>query len=172
MSKIRFFTPDQPPSPPKKLKTAYRLTNWPVYNQALIQRGYLTLWFDEQTLAQWYHSGPRPPARPYRYSQACIECSLSLKYLLGLAFRQTQGRIASLLKAMKLDLQAPSYTQLCRRQAHLSPQVTPLKSPSADDQPIHVVVDSTGLKVYGEGERSAAAVESASTWHQPAAYLA
>jgi hypothetical protein len=70
-------------------------------------------------------------------------------------FRQTEGFIASLFEAMKLDLQTPSYSQLCRRQAQLTQQLTPAPSPSASQEPIYVVVDSTGLKVYGEGDGAA-----------------
>lgn len=72
--------------------------------------------------------------------------------MLLLAFRQPQGFIASLLEAMKLSLQTPSYSQLCRRQAKLTSQLEPFPSSSASQEPIYVVVDSTGLKVYGEGE--------------------
>ena len=136
----------------KQPKPQYRLTNWPAYNQALIQRGSLQLWIDEDTLQNWYYQGPHKPGGAYRYSDACIECALRIKYVLGLAFRQTQGFIASLFEAMKLTLQPPSYSQLCRRQAQLTQQLTPAKSLPASQEPAYVVIDSTGLKVYGEGE--------------------
>ena len=113
----------------KQPKTRYRLTNWPAYNQALIQRGSLQLWVDEDTLQNWYYQGPQKPGGAYRYSDACIECALRIKYVLALAFRQTQGFIASLFEAMKLALQTPNYSQLCRRQARLSQQLTPAPSP-------------------------------------------
>lgn len=161
--KIRFFDPKDELKPvrnaqktkfrpDKQPKTQYRLTNWSAYNQALIQRGNLQLWVDEDTLQNWYFQGPQKPGGAYRYSETCIECALRIKYVLSLAFRQTEGFIASLFEAMKLDLQTPSYSQLCRRQAQLTQQLTPAPSPSASQEPIYVVVDSTGLKVYGEGE--------------------
>ena len=65
MPKIRFFEPAEN-KPPQKI--TYRLTNWPDYNRALIQRGALTLWLDEQTLADWYHQGPQLPGGTYLYS--------------------------------------------------------------------------------------------------------
>ncbi|MBC3795102.1 hypothetical protein FH603_5637 [Spirosoma sp. LMG 31447] len=161
--KIRFFDPKDElkpvrtaqktkSRPHKQPKTQYRLTNWSAYNQALIQRGNLQLWVDEDTLQNWYFQGPQKPGGAYRYSETCIECALRIKYMLSLAFRQTEGFIASLFEAMKLDLQTPSYSQLCRRQAQLTQQLTPTPSPSASQEPTYVVVDSTGLKVYGEGE--------------------
>ncbi|MBC3789179.1 hypothetical protein FHK02_5763 [Spirosoma sp. LMG 31448] len=161
--KIRFFDPKDELNPVrtaqktksrphKQPKTQYRLTNWSAYNQALIQRGNLQLWVDEDTLQNWYFQGPQKPGGAYRYSETCIECALRIKYMLSLAFRQTEGFIASLFEAMKLDLQTPSYSQLCRRQAQLTQQLTPTPSPSASQEPTYVVVDSTGLKVYGEGE--------------------
>ncbi len=149
MSKIHFFTPADN-IPPKK--SAYRLSNWPEYNKALVQRGAITLWLDEQTLAQWYHQGPHSPGGVLRYSDRCLEAALALKAILGLAFRQTQGLIQSVLKTMKLTLQTPSYSQLCRRQARQTPFAGLPSPPFMKAEPIHIVVDSTGLKVFGEGE--------------------
>jgi hypothetical protein len=161
--KIRFFKPEDNLKTPKTDQNAksqcenppkvrYRLTNWATYNQALIQRGRLELWLDEQTRQSWYHSGPQNPGGAYRYSDACIQAALQIKYVLGLAFRQTQGFIASLLEAMHLNLQTPSYSQLCRRQVGRLPVRTPGPTPPPGEQSAYVVVDSTGLKVYGEGE--------------------
>ena len=160
---IHFFTPETVKRAPKKRKKPssrhtdkpkerYRLTNWPDYNRALIQRGRLQLWLDEQTLQNWYYSGQRHRGGAYRYSDACIECALQLKYVLGLAFRQTQGLLTSLIELMGMNLQIPSYSQLCRRQAQLSQQLPAKSEASLNPQGLYVVVDSTGLKVYGEGE--------------------
>lgn len=157
MPKIHFFSPQdntspKTASPPPNPKKTYRLTNWPDYNKALIQRGAITLWLTEQTLAEWYYQGPRLPGGIYRYSDTCIQCILSIKAVLGLAFRQTQGLICSLFQVMRLQLQPPSYTQLCRRQAKLMSAFEPPKCPLDCNRSLHLVVDSTGLKVFGEGE--------------------
>jgi hypothetical protein len=160
---IHFFTPEIVKKAPKKRKKAtfttenkskarYQLTNWPAYNQALIQRGRLQLWLDEQTLQNWYYSGERRRGAAYRYSDACIECALQLKYVLGLAFRQTQGLLSSLIELMDMNLHIPSYSQLCRRQARLNHQLSTKPSPIINSQGGYIVVDSTGLKLYGEGE--------------------
>ena len=160
MPKLRFFTQadNQPPTTqtkprePKTKQEKYRLTNWPAYNKALINRGFITLWLNEDTLAQWYYHGPCTPGGLFRYSDQCIQAALALKAVFQLAFRQTQGLIQSLLEAMKIKLHVPSYTQLCRRQATLKPFSAPVPPSNTSPQAIHLVIDSTGLKVYGEGE--------------------
>ncbi|AEI49270.1 IS5 family transposase [Runella slithyformis] len=157
MPKIHFFTqaenlPPKAQRNPPIPKEKYRLTNWPEYNKALINRGFVTLWLNEKTLTQWYYQGPRTRGGLLRYSDQCIQAALALKAAFRLAFRQTQGLIQSLLAIMKIDIQVPSYSQLCRRQAHLQAFHTPQKPTDNQVKPIHLVVDSTGLKVYGEGE--------------------
>jgi len=157
MPKIHFFTQadNQPPKVEKEPpipKAKYRLTNWPEYNKALIHRGNITLWLDERTLSQWYYQGPRSAGGLFLYSEQCILAALSLKVVFQLAFRQTQGLIQSILDAMKMELQVPSYTQLCRRQARNSAFTPPMPASESASEPIYIVLDSTGLKVYGEGE--------------------
>jgi hypothetical protein len=157
MPKIHFFTQadNQPPKAQKEPpipKVKYRLTNWPDYNKALIQRGFVAIWLDQNTLDQWYYQGPRTAGGLFRYSEQCIQAALALKAVFRLAFRQTQGLIQSLLDLMKMDLQVPCYTQLCRRQARINAFTPPTPPSESPAEPIYVVLDSTGLKVYGEGE--------------------
>ena len=160
MPKLHFFTQadNQVPKKPKKAKNpqpakeTYRLTNWPEYNKALIDRGFVTLWLTEDTLANWYHQGPRAPGGLFRYSDRCIQAALALKAVFRLAFRQTQGLIQSVLATMKMTLQVPSYTQLCRRQAKAVAFSAPVPAQDSIVEALHIVIDSTGLKVYGEGE--------------------
>jgi len=85
----------------KQPKYKYRLTNWSEYNNALINRGFISLWFNEDTLANWYYQGTRRRGGVIRYSEQCIEVALTLKSVLRLAFRQTQGLIQSLLYRIK-----------------------------------------------------------------------
>lgn len=160
MPKIHFFTTQdnqpskasQQPKEPTAPKQHYRLTNWPDYNKALIERGSITLWLDEHTLTHWYYQSPSKPGGLFRYSNQCIQAALALKAVFRLAFRQTQGLIQSVLDAMKVKLAVPSYSQLCRRQASLRAFSAPVPAGIDPVEPIHIVVDSTGLKVYGEGE--------------------
>jgi len=157
MPKIHFFTqadnqPSKAQKEPPLPKARYRLTNWPEYNKALIHRGDITLWLDQDTLDHWYYVGPRPAGGLFIYSEQCIQAALSLKAVFRLAFRQTQGLIKSILDIMKMELQVPSYTQLCRRQARLSAFIPPTPPSESACEPVYIVLDSTGLKVYGEGE--------------------
>ena len=157
MPKLHFFiqADNQPPKAQKKLpkpKEKYRITNWSEYNKTLINRGFVTLWLDQNTLDNWYYQGPRTAGGLFRYSDQCIQAALALKAVFRIAFRQTQGLIQSVLALMKMELQVPSYTQLCRRQARLNAFDPPTPLSDSPAEPIYIVLDSTGLKVYGEGE--------------------
>ena len=113
---------------------------------SLIARGSLTLWLDEAVLSSWYHTGPKQRGAQYIYSDQAIEMALMIRSLLNLPLRQTQGFIHSVLILMGLDdlLAMPNYTTLSRRQGRLA--VTVAVQPTKE--PMHLVVDSTGLKVY------------------------
>lgn len=130
-------------------KATYRIKNWSAYNQALIQRGSLTIWFDEEALAGW--SQPHQtgnPGHPYTYGDVAIECGLTLRAVYRLALRQTQGLLHSIMALAGLDWEVPTYSTFSRRAKRLTISL-PRQSPHA---PLHMVVDATGLKVYGEGE--------------------
>jgi hypothetical protein len=127
----------------------YKVRNWSEYNRALVRRGQLTLWFDEGAVAAWRDTtGHNGPGRPKLYANAAIECALILKSVFHLSLRATQGFLASVVTLMRLELPVPDYSTMSRRQAGL---VTSLLLASRSGVR-HVVVDSTGLKVYGAGE--------------------
>lgn len=135
----------------KKTKQQYRICNWRDYNKALVGRGSLTLWFDDEAVRSWL-SGEKSGRRgkPRTYADACVLCMLTLKAVYHLPQRATQGLVASILALMRTDLPTPHYSTLSRRARHLSIGLT---DRAAADRPIrHLVVDATGLKVYGEGE--------------------
>lgn len=130
-------------------KRQYRLRNWKEYNRALRQRGDLNFWVDTQTIAGWVHpqkTGKRG-ASPF-YTDAAILACLTLQVLLRLPLRATQGLVMSLFAMMRIDLPVPDYTILCRRRKTIAVPLPRFHR----GEPMHVVVDSTGLKVYGEGE--------------------
>jgi IS5 family transposase len=130
-------------------KTRYRLRNWRAYNQALIQRGSLTFWFDEENLHQWCRNmHPEEVGRPTFYGDTAILCALTLKAVFQLRLRQSQGFLASLLELLRLDLPTPNYSTICRRSKRLDVDL----DSRPRSEPLHVVIDSTGLKVFGEGE--------------------
>lgn len=129
-------------------KKDYRVCNWKEYNQSLVNRGSITFWFDKKYLDNWSNierSGKR--GRPEKYNDCVIECGLTLKALFGLTFRSTEGFLKSLIQMMNLNLEVPNYSLLCKRQKNIS---ISLKSKKKEN--IHVLIDSTGLKVLGEGE--------------------
>lgn len=133
----------------KKTKQQYRIRNWPQYNKALTNRGSITFWFDEDAIRSWLNfsrTGKR--GKPRTYSDSCIEVMLVLKAVYHLPQRSTYGLVCSLLELMNLDLPVPHPTILSRRAANLSVAL-PRRN---KDEPLHILVDATGLKVYGEGE--------------------
>ncbi len=132
-----------------KQKRQYRIRNWHEYNAALVQRGSLTLWVDEAALADWHnHQRSGRPGKPRTYSELAITCMATLQVVYHLPLRATEGLLHSVLQLLGVDLGVPDYTTLCRRRRTLEMSL-PVR---AKPQPLHLVVDSTGLKVYGEGE--------------------
>lgn len=136
-------------------KTRYRVTNWRVYNAALIGRGRVTLWVDE-AVPGWLNTqktGKRGASNTY--SDLAVLCMGTLRMLFGLPLRATQGFTSDLFGLMGLTLPVISYTQLCRRLKTLEVPLPKRKRKGKDkasSEPMHVVMDSTGLKVFGEGE--------------------
>ena len=129
--------------------TTYKTRNWAEYNHSLKQRGSLSIWFDPEMSWEAEASGRR--GRQKTYSDAAIQACLTLKVLFGLPLRQTTGFVESLLKRVKLDWSVPDFSTLCRRQKTLSVAI-PYKGSAG---PLHLLVDSAGIKAEGEGEWNA-----------------
>lgn len=132
-----------------KKKTAFRIRNWSEYNASLKQRGSLTVWVSSEAVENWTtdeltgEQGASPT-----YTDLAIETMATVQAIYGLAGRQTQGFLQSIFELMKLDLTAPDHSTLSRRRRQL--EITlPVKDWSRSR---HLVIDSTGVKVYGEGE--------------------
>ena len=129
----------------------YRVTNWHDYNESLRRRGDVTVWIDEGVARQWHARVAGKRGRPVIFSDFAIDTCLQLHVVFGLAVRQTQGILRSLFRLLKLDLVVPDFSTLSRRSGNLSRRKRPRpKTPS--DEPVHLVVDSTGLTVFGAGE--------------------
>lgn len=126
----------------------YRIRNWCDYNKALISRGSLTLWIDTRAADTWLNQDcPGRRGRRRTYTDAAITCALLLREVYHLPLRSTQGLLRSVLHLMNVRLPAPHYSTLSRRARSLELALT------APQKKIrHLVIDSTGLKVYGEGE--------------------
>ena len=131
-----------------KTKTRYRIRNWPQYNAALIERGSLTLWVEEEALKAWRYPGPPQRGAQYVYADAAIKCVLTLRAVYHLALRATQGLAQSLLALLGVALPVPNYSTLSRRAAEVAVALGAVPRSG----PLHLVVDSSGFKVYGEGE--------------------
>ena len=133
----------------KQTKTAYRLRNWQEYNAALTQRGSLTFWVSTDVLAGWRHRAKKGQrGRAQEYTDHAIQTMCLLQEFYHLALRQTEGLVTSLFALLGTDLAVPDYTTLCRRRQTLAVALPRTKR----GEPLHLLVDSTGVKVFGEGE--------------------
>ncbi len=128
-------------------KAVYRIRNWRQSNQALVQRGSLTIWVDQEALDAWNYQGPAQWGGQSVYSDTAIQCLLTLRAVFHLPLRATQGMAHSIFGLMGLDLEVPHDSTLSRRAADLAVDLS-----GRSQGPLHLVLDSTGLKVYGEGE--------------------
>jgi hypothetical protein len=129
-------------------KDKYKITNWSSYNNGLKQRGSINLWISSSLSDQWKWKGEPKCGGQYEYSDVAIELCLTIGKVYGLALRQTEGFVSSFFQQCGWDLCVPSYTTLCRRSKALRIDLRSRKKRGITD----IVVDSTGLKVYGEGE--------------------
>lgn len=127
----------------------YRVKNWSDYDAGLKQRGSLTFWISEEVLEGWLEpekTGKQGASR--KYTDQAIRTMVTIKSIMGLAGRQTEGFVESLFVLMGVDLPVPDHSTISRRIGKLEIKL-PVKAKSGAR---HVVVDSTGIKIYGEGE--------------------
>jgi hypothetical protein len=131
-----------------------KVTNWPAYDASLRQRGSLTVWFTDEAVDAWA-AEPRTTrgGQPW-YSELAILTALTLRAVFRLAFRQTEGLIGSIIGLLGLTLRVPDHTTLSRRAATVDVPQPRRPSPEAGGaaEPLHLLVDSTGLKLCGPGE--------------------
>lgn len=134
-------------------KAIYKIRNWKEYNKSLVNRGSITLWFNEEAIDQWHKAKQTgSKGRPFLYSNKAIEVALTIRSLFKLPLRATEGLILSLAHRLSLPILVPTYTTLCRRQRTLSIN---LNYRARKNEPLHLVIDSSGIKIYGDGEWSA-----------------
>jgi hypothetical protein len=128
-------------------KQRHQVTNWREYDEALRQRGSLTVWFTPAAIAAW-RAEPRTTrgGQPH-YSALAITTALTLRAVYRLALRQTEGLLGSIIRLLGLDLAVPDHSRLSRRAETLQ-----LLRPQSSIEPMHLIVDSTGLKLCGSGE--------------------
>jgi hypothetical protein len=128
-------------------KQQHRVTNWAAYDAALRQRGSLTVWFTDAAIAAWRAEPRTTPGGQPCYSALAITTALTLRTVFRLALRQTEGLIGSIIRLLGLDLPVPDHTTLSRRAETLElPRLRP------GSEPVHLLVDRTGLRLCGPGE--------------------
>ncbi len=130
-------------------KQKHKVMNWHEYDASLRQRGSVTVWFTDEAIKAW-RAEPRttPGGQPW-YSPLAILTALTLRAVFRLALRQTEGLIGSVIGLLWLTLAVPDHLTLCRRAETLE---VPRPQPRRDGEPMHLLVDSTGLKLCGAGE--------------------
>ena len=130
-------------------KQKFKITNWSTYNKALINRGSLTFWLDDGAIQAWYESAtPSSRGRPQRYSDLAITTVLVIKRVFRLTLRAAQGFIDSIFTLMNVPLRCPDYTSVSKRAKSVNVSFKTFTR----GEIAHLVIDSTGLKVFGEGE--------------------
>ncbi|EUM16577.1 hypothetical protein L465_00391 [Enterobacter sp. BIDMC 29] len=128
-------------------KAKYTITNWPLYEAGLKQRGSLTLWITPEAIELWKAAARTTPGGQARYSDIAIRTCLMLRTAFRIPLRQAEGLMASVFCMMSLSLAVPDHTTVSRRAT-----VLPLLPRIPTEGEVHILIDSTGLKVYGAGQ--------------------
>ena len=127
-------------------KRKYRIRNWWAYTESLRRRGDLTVWFDVAAIEEWQADKTGKPGGQRKYADVAIETGLVVRMIYNLAYRQTQGLLKSLATLLGLGIEIPDYSTLCRRSKALRKKLQVPKD--GGNQPIHLMIDSTGLKIH------------------------
>ena len=135
----------------KFTKPKYKVTNWPEYNDALRRRGDITIWFTEEAIKQWHPVKAGTRGRPLVYADHAIETAILIRQVFHLPLRQTEGFMNSIARMIGAAINIPDFSSISKRAIELPRQTLS----QAQEPGSFVVVDSTGLKVYGKDE-----------WHQ------
>jgi hypothetical protein len=128
-------------------KTLYRVKNWSEYDKALVQRGSITFWMSDDFEKTWKHTGEKQRGSQFDYSDQSILVMLTIKDVFHLTNRGVEGFVRSIFQMMKINLPVPDHTTLSKRGKDLK-----VNLPKKANQKLSIVMDSTGLKIYGEGE--------------------
>ena len=130
-------------------KQTHKVMNWREYDASLRQRGSLAVWFTDEAIEGWRAQPRMTPGGQSWYSPLAILTALTLRAVFRLALRQTEGLVGSVIGLLGLDLAVPDHSTLCRRAETLE---VPRPQRRRDGEPLHLLVDSTGLKLCGAGE--------------------
>jgi len=130
-----------------KNKKKYKVRNWSEYNEALKKRGMLDVYIDECVLDEWQAKANGKRGAQFVYSDLAITITLQLGKVFGQKLRQAEGLVISLFKLMNISLSVPDFSTLSRRSGEIVVNI-----PKNQKEKIVAIVDSSGLKVFGEGE--------------------
>jgi len=133
--------------PSSRPKTLYRVKNWSEYEKALVQRGSLTVWLSEDFEEVWLYAGEKQRGSQFDYSEKAIEIMLTIKEVFHLTNRSVEGFVRSLFGMLNIHLRVPDHSTLSKRGKTLK-----VRLPKKTNKSLTLVLDSTGLKIYGEGE--------------------
>jgi hypothetical protein len=128
-------------------KSLYRVKNWPEYERALVQRGTITVWLSENFQQGWLYTGEKQRGSQLEYSEQAIASMLTIQEVFHLTQRGAEGFVRSLFAWLGVALPVPDHTTLSKRSHHLR-----VSLPRRAKGSLHLVLDGTGLKVFGEGE--------------------
>jgi hypothetical protein len=128
-------------------KTLYRVKNWSEYDKALVQRGSITFWMSDDIEKTWMHTGEKQRGSQFEYSDQAILVMLTVKEVFHLTNRGVEGFVRSVFPMMKINLPVPDHTTVSTRGKNVQ-----VNLPKKANQKLNIVMDSTGLKIYGEGE--------------------
>src|SRR3982750_1903282 len=119
-------------------KTRYRVSNWSEYDQALQERGSLTVWVTPEAIAAWHSRPTGKRGRTRRYSDLAIETGHPWRLAFGRPWRQTEGLLRSMMTLLGISLAIPDHTTFSRRSIGLSL----VMGGKQTAKPVHVVIDS------------------------------
>ncbi len=125
----------------------YRIQNWSAYEKALVERGALTFWLSDDFEQTWHPVGKKQRGAQFAYSAQAIRIMLTVKEVFHLTNRAVEGFMRSLFELLKIDLPVPDHSTVSKRGKTLK-----VLLPQKARGPLNIVMDSTGLKIYGEGE--------------------
>jgi len=128
-------------------KTLYRVKNWSEYEKALVQRGSITFWMSDGFEKRWLYTGEKQRGSQFDYTDQAILVMLTVKEVFHLTNRGVEGFVRSLFRMQKINLPVPDHSTLSKRGKDLK-----VNLPKKTSRSLNIVMDSTGLKIYGEGE--------------------
>jgi hypothetical protein len=128
-------------------KTLYRVKNWSEYDKALVQRGSITFWISDDFEKRWLYAGEKQRGSQFEYTDQAILIMVTVKEVFHLTNRGVEGFVRSVFRMMKINLAVPDHSTLSKRGKDLK-----VRLPKKTGQRLNIVMDSTGLKIYGEGE--------------------